>query len=131
MGKKLLFEPLQRGEGQEVEFLLFSPKLRESHHIGSQLSSGNLVDTEINEAEGNSKVTLDNNSSVPHSYRLEIRQEGAIQREVSFTVGGGEKLEREIPFPAGESIFQLYENNKLALEDSGAKLSLHLWVDVS
>ncbi len=129
--RRLLFEPLQRGEGQELEFLLSSPKLRENHHIRSQLGSGNFADIEINEAEGKGKITLDNKSSVSYSYKLEIWQEGAIQEETSFTVAGGEKLEREVEFPPGESIFQLYEGAELVLEDSGAELSLHLWLDVS
>ena len=129
--RRLLFEPLQRGENQKLEFLLFSPKLRESHHICSQLNSGNFVDMEISEVEGKGKIILDNNSSIPYSYRLEIWQQGAIQRQVSFTVAGGEKLEREVEFSPGESIFQLYENDRLALKDSGAELSLLLWMDVS
>lgn len=129
--RNLLFEPLQKGERQKLEFLLFSPKLRESHHIRSQLGSGNFVNIEINEAEGRGKITLDNNSSVPYSYRLEIWQQGAVRSEVSFSVAGGEKLEEEIQYPPGESIFQLYEEGELILKDSGVELSLYLWLDVS
>jgi len=129
--RNLLFEPLQKGERQKLEFLLFSPKLRENHHIRSQLGSGKFVDIEINEAEGRGKITLDNNSGVPYSYRLEIWQQGAVQREVSFSVAGGEKLEEEIQYPPGESIFQLYEEGELILKDSGVELSLYLWLDVS
>lgn len=129
--RNLLFEPLQKGERQKLEFLLFSPKLRENHHIRSQLGSGNFVDIEINEAEGKGKITLDNNSGVPYSYRLEIWQQGAVQREVSFSVAGGEKLEEEIQYPPGESNLQLYEESELILKDSGVELSLYLWLDVS
>jgi len=129
--RNLLFEPLQKGERQKLEILLFSPKLRENHHIRSQLGSGNFVNIEINEAEGRGKITLDNNSGVPYSYRLEIWQQGAVQREVSFSVAGGEKLEEEIQYPPGESIFQLYEEGELILKDSGVELSLYLWLDVS
>lgn len=129
--RNLLFEPLQKGERQKLEFLLFSPKLRESHHIRSQLGSGNFVNIEINEAEGRGKITLDNNSSVPYSYRLEIWQQGAVRSEVSFSVADGEKLEEEIQYPPGESIFQLYEEGELILKDSGVELSLYLWLDVS
>jgi len=128
---RLLFEPLQRGEEQELEFLLFSPKLREGHHIQSQLSSGNFVDIEINEAEGKGKITLDNTSAAPYSYRLEVWQQGVVQGELDFTVAGDEKLEREVEFPPGESVFQLYEDGELRLKDSGVELSLHLWLDVS
>jgi len=127
----LLFEPLQQGEKQKLAFLLLSPKLREEHHISSQLSSGNFVDLEINEAEGRGKITLDNKGSLAYSYRLEVWQGGAVQKEVSFTVAAAEKLERELQYPPGESIFQLYENGELMLKDSGAELCLHLWVDVS
>lgn len=129
--RNLLFEPLQKGERQKLEFLLFSPKLRESHHIRSQLGSGNFVNIEINEAEGRGKITLDNNSGVPYSYRLEIWQQGAVRSEVSFSVADGEKLEEEIQYPPGESIFQLYEEGELILKDSGVELSLYLWLDVS
>ena len=127
----LLFEPLQKGENQKVGFLCFSPKLRENHHICSQLSSGNYVDIEINESEGRGKITLDSKSTGSHSYRLEVWQKGVIQSEISFTVAGGEKLEREFQFPPDESNFQLYENEALTLKDTGAELSLHLWMNVS
>lgn len=129
--RTVLFEPLWRGEKQKVEFLLFSPKLREGHHIRSLLKSGNFADLEIKEAEGEGKITLDNKCSVPYGYKLEIWQEGTMQREISFTVAGGDKLEQEIHYPPGESTFQLYEGGKLALKDSGVELSLHLWLDVS
>jgi len=129
--RRLVFEPLQRGEGQKMEFLLFSPKLRGGHHIRSQLGSGNFADIEIDETEGKGKITLDNKSSVPYGYKLEVWQGGVIQQELSLSVGGGEKLEEGISFPVGQSIFQLYEDGRLALKDSGAGLSVHLWLDVS
>jgi len=129
--RRLVFEPLQRGGGQKMEFLLFSPKLRGGHHIRSQLGSGNFVDIEIDETGGKGKITLDNKSSVPYGYKLEVWREGTIQQELSLSVSGDEKLEEGISFPVGKSIFQLYENDRLALKDSGAGLSLHLWLDVS
>ena len=129
--REILFEPLQRGEGQKLEFLLFSPKLRQDYHISSELDNGSFADIEINEARGEGKITVDNNSTVSGSYRLEIWQGDAIQKEINFTVAGGEKLEKEVEFPPGESIFRLYENNELALKDRGAELSLHLWLAVS
>ncbi|MBN2187605.1 MAG: DUF1616 domain-containing protein [Dehalococcoidia bacterium] len=129
--RRLVFEPLRRGEGQKLEFLLFSSKLRGGHHIRSQLGSGNFVDIEVDEADGRGKIALDNKSSAPYDYKLEIWQGGAIQQELSLSVGGYEKLEEGISFPAGKSIFQLYEDDTLALKDSGAGLSVHLWLDVS
>ena len=129
--RSLLFEPLQRGKRQKLEFLLFSPKLREGHHIRSQLGDGDFVDIEINEAEGKGKITLDNSSDASHSYSLEIWQQGAMQKKMDFTVAGGEKLEQKIQYPPGESTFQLYKEGEIALQDSGDELSLHLWIDVS
>lgn len=129
--RKVFFEPLSRGEGQKLEFLLFSPGLREDYHIRSELDSGGLVDMEINEAEGNGEITVDNNSTASSSYRLEVWQGDVMQKEISFTVAGGEKLEKEVEFPAGKSIFRLYEDDKLALKDRGDELSLHLWLNVS
>jgi uncharacterized membrane protein len=127
----VVFEPLQRGEEQKLEFLLFSPKLREEYHIRSQLDSGTLIDIKMDEAEGKGSISIDNNSSASRSYRLEVWQQGEVQGEVSFTAAADEKLERKLEFPSGESIFQLYENGELKLEDNGAELSLHLWLDVS
>jgi hypothetical protein len=129
--RSLLFEPLQRGKRQKLEFLLFSPKLREGHHIRSQLGDGDFVDIEINEAEGKGKITLDNSSGASYSYSLEIWQQGAMQKKMDFTVAGGEKLEQKIQYPPGESTFQLYKEGELALQDSGDELSLHFWIDVS
>jgi len=77
------------------------------------------------------KITLDNNSSSPHHYILEIWQQGIVKREINFTAAGGEKLEQEIQYPSGESIFQLYKDGELVLKDTGVELSLHLWIDVS
>jgi len=128
---RLLFEPLTVGEGQKLEFMLFSPKPRENQRISTQLEDGNYVDIKINEAEGKGEISLENKSRVTCNYRLEVWQQGTVQREISFTVAGGEKLEREIQYPPGKSIFLLYEGDELVLKDSGAKLSLHLWLDVS
>jgi len=127
----ILFEPVHKGEKQKLEFLLFSPKLRQNHHIRSQLVDGDFVDIIINEADGEGKITLDNNSSSPHHYSLEICQQGIVKREISFTAASGEKLEQEIQYPPGESTFQLYKDGELVLKDTGVELSLHLWVDVS
>ncbi len=127
----LFFEPLKVGEGQKLEFLLFSPKPRENQHIRSQLPDGNYIDITINEAEGKGEVSLDNKSGSTCNYRLEVWQKETVQKEISFTVAGGEKLERDIQYPPGKSIFQLYEGDELVMKDSGAKLSLHLWLDVS
>jgi len=127
----ILFEPVHKGEKQKLEFLLFSPKLRQNHHIRSQLVDGDFVDIIINEADGEGKITLDNNSSSPHHYILEIWQQGIVKREINFTAAGGEKLEQEIQYPSGESIFQLYKDGELVLKDTGVELSLHLWIDVS
>jgi len=129
--REIFFEPLERGEGQKLEFLLFSPKLRQDYHISSELDNGSFADIEINEARGEGKITVDSNSTVSGSYRLEIWQGDAMQKEINFTVAGGEKVENEVGFPPGESIFWLYENDKLALKDRGAELSLHLWLAVS
>ena len=127
----ILFEPVHKGQKQKLEFLLFSPKLRQDHHIRSQLVNGDFVDIIINEADGEDKITLDNNSSKPHSYSLEIWQQGIVKREINFTAAGGEKLEQEIQYPSGESTFQLYKDGELVLKDTGVELSLHLWTDVS
>jgi len=128
---RLLFEPLKVGEGQKLEFMLFSPQPRENQHISSQLPDGNYVDIIIDESEGGGEISLENKSSVTCNYRLEVWQKETMQREMSFTVAGGDKLEQEIQYPPGKSIFQLYEGDKLVLKDSGAKLALHLWLDVS
>lgn len=56
---------------------------------------------------------------------------GCAEGSELYTVAAAEKLERELQYPPGESIFQLYENGELMLKDSGAELCLHLGVDVS
>jgi len=126
----VLFEPLKTGEKLKLEFLLFSPKLRQGHHISGELDSGNFVDIEVDEEEGEATITLDNKAGTDYRYRLELWQGGAVQREASYTVGAEEKVEEEFEFPTAESVFRLYEEGELVVEDSGAELSLHLWVDV-
>jgi len=128
---ELIFEPLNQGEKQKLEFLLFSSMMREAHHICGELASGNFFDLEINEAEGRGTASLDNKSGASHSYRVEVWQNGALQNEVNFTAAGGAEMEEKVSFPPGKYIFLIYEDNALAVEDSGAELSLHLWLDVS
>ena len=126
----VLFELLHKGEKQKLEFLLFSPKLRQGQHISRELPDGNFVDIEIDEAEGVGKISLDNESGGSRSYRVEVWQKGAVVGEGSFVVAAEEELEEEFQFPPGESLFLLYEGAELVVEDIGAELSLHLWVDV-
>ena len=128
---ELIFEPLNLGEKQKLEFLLFSSRMREGHHICGELASGNFFDLEINETKGRGTASLDNKSSSSHGYRVELWQDEVLQKEIIFTAAEGEKLEEKFPFPPGKSIFLIYEDNELAIEDSGAELSLHLWLDVS
>jgi hypothetical protein len=67
---------------------------------------------------------------MPRTYRLEIWQQETVQKEVDLNAAAGEKLEDEISFLPGESVFLLYEDDELVLDDSGAELSLHLWLNV-
>ena len=127
----LFYEPLQTGYGQKLEFLLFYSKLRQGHHFRSTLDSGCFTDIALDEAEGTVEVSLDNKSWNSHSYRLEILQHGDLITEEIYTVTAGEMLEEEIQFTPGESILMLYEDGELVLEDKGAELSLHLWLDVN
>lgn len=126
----LYYEPLRAGYGQKLEFLLFYPKLRQGQHFRSSLGSGCFADIALDEAEGTAEVSLDNRDSNSHSYRLEILQQGNIIKEGIFTVNAGEKLEEEFQFTPGEMTFMLYEDGELVLEDTGAELSLHLWLDI-
>ena len=126
----LFYEPLQTGYGQKLEFLLFYPKLRQGHHFRSSLESGCFADIALDEAEGTAEVNLNNKSSNSHSYRLEVLQQGNVIKEEMFTVNSEEVLEEEIQFTPGQSILKLYEDGELVLEDRGAELSLHLWMNV-
>ena len=127
----LFYEPLQTGYGQKLEFLLFYPKLRQGHHFRSTLESGCFADIALDEAEGTVEVSLNNQNGDSHSYRLEILQQGNIIKEEIYTVNAGEMLEEEIQFTPGESVLMLYEDGELVLEDKGAELSLHLWLDIN
>jgi uncharacterized membrane protein len=126
----VMFEALKAGERLKLEFLLFSPSLRHGHHIASLLDSGNFVDIEVDEGKGEGTITLDKKAGTTHRYRLEVWQGGALRREASFTLGAEEKVEEKFEFPPEESVFRLYEEGEPVIADSGADLSLHLWVDV-
>jgi len=126
----LFYEPLLAGYGQKLEFILFYPKVRQGHHFRSSLDSGCFADIALDEAEGTAEVSLNNKSWNSYSYRLEILQQGNIIKEEIFTVNAKEMLEVDIQFTPGESILMLYEDGGLVLEDTGAELSLHLWLDV-
>ena len=127
----LFYEPLQTGYAQKLEFLLFYPKLRQGHHFRSTLESGCFADIALDEAEGTVEISMNNQNGDSHSYRLEILQHGDLITEEIYTVIAGEMLEEEIQFTPGESILMLYEDDELVLEDKGAELSLHLWLDVN
>ena len=49
----------------------------------------------------------------------EVRLESGEERKVDFR------------YPPGETVFRVYDGGTLMLDDSGAELSLHLWVDVT
>lgn len=127
----LFYKPLQTGYAQKLEFLLFYPKLRQGHHFRSTLESGCFADIALDEAEGTVEISMNNQNGDSHSYRLEILQHGDLITEEIYTVIAGEMLEEEIQFTPGESILMLYEDDELVLEDKGAELSLHLWLDVN
>ncbi len=127
---RIIFEPLFRGEKQKLEFLLFSSLMREDYSLSANLDSGNFFALEINEAEGWATASLNNESGAAHSYGIEVWQNGALHKEVGFTVLEGNEIEEKFSFPPDKSIFLVYEDGELVIEDSGAELSLHLWLDV-
>ena len=132
--KKLFFEPLNAGKNQRVEFLLFYSKLREAYHLRSQISSDISVDIEINEVDGKGKINFFNTSNTSDilygNYRLEILQGEVKESELDMTLTGEKIMEKEFQFKSGNSIFKLYQGERLVLNDSGAERVLYLWVDM-
>jgi uncharacterized membrane protein len=127
---RIFYEPQQMGSEQRLEFLLFYPKLRQGHALSTLLEDDGFARIVVDEAEGEAEISLDNKAEVSRNYRLEVWQQGAVQKEIDISVNAGEQFKDEVYFPAGESVFLLYEDDELVLEDSGAELSLHLWLTV-
>ncbi len=127
----VLVAALVAGEQRELEFLLFSPRPREGYVLRAVLPPDGYATIELHEAEGLADVTLQDSTDAVHHYRIEAWQDGTVVAQQDVDVQAGAERKLAFAFPPGETQFRLYDDDHLVLDDSGAELSLHLWVDVA
>ncbi len=118
------------GDQQELEFLLFSPRPREGYVLRALLAGDGYASMELHEAEGRADVTLQANTTANADCRIEAWQDGQLVAQEDIEVEAGTQRKVDFRFPPGETTFRLYDGGRLMLDDSGAELTLHLWVDV-
>ena len=118
------------GEKLKLEFLLFSPRPREGYHLRALLGGDGYVTMELHEAKGQATVTLQASEESAHDCRVQAWQSGQLVAEEGIRVESGEQRRLDFRYPPGEAVFRIYDGEELALDDSGAELVLHLWVDV-
>lgn len=119
------------GEQLELEFLLFSPRPREGYVLRALLTGDGYASIELHEAKGQANVTLQASTNADHHCRVEAWQQGRMVAQQDLEVKAGAERKTDFSHPPGETVFLLYDGNELVLDDSGAELALHLWVDVS
>ena len=121
---------LAHGERLKLEFLLFSPRPRDGYHLRALLSGDGYATLELRETKGEAVVTLKASEEASHVVRVEAWQGGRMVGGETVQVAAGKELKQTFRYPAGETVFRLYDGDTLVLDDSGAELALHLWVDV-
>jgi len=118
------------GEKLKLEFLLFSPRPREGYHLRALLGGDGYASMELHEAKGQATVTLQASEESAHDCRIEAWQSGQLVAQETVRVEAGEEDKVDLRYPPGETVFRLYDGETLVLDDSGAELALHLWVEV-
>ena len=119
------------GERLKLELLLFSPRLREGYNLRALLAGDGYTSVEVHEAKGRATVTLQAGEEPAHDCRIEAWQGGQLVAQDEIRVESGEERSLDFRYPPGETLFRVYDGGALVLDDSGAELSLHLWVDVT
>ncbi len=127
----IAISPLVPGEDRKLELLLFMPKPRDGYYLRGLLGEDGYASIELDESEGKAKVTVSSGESGSHECRVEAWQGGQRTAEADIPVAAGEEERATLTFPPGQATFRLYDGERLALDDTGAALSLHLWVDVA
>jgi len=122
--------PLVTGEEQKLEFLLFSSRPRVGYHLRALIGDEGYVSIELDEETGKSEVTLTAGETRAAECRIEAWQNGSLVAEENASAEAGDKERHTFKHPAGPTLFKIYEGDTLILDDTGAMLSLHLWVDV-
>jgi uncharacterized membrane protein len=123
--------PLVAGEDQKLELLLFTPKPRVGYYLRALLGEDGYASIELDEVKGRADVTLNAGDTSSHDCRIEAWQNGQMTTQSAVSVPAGEETQVTLRYPAGQTQFRLYDGDTLVLDDSGAALSLHLWVDVT
>ncbi|MBN1857522.1 MAG: DUF1616 domain-containing protein [Dehalococcoidia bacterium] len=122
--------PLVAGEQQQLQLLLFNPRMRVGQTLRAQLSDDGYASIQIDEGKGEARVTLAAGDNQDHTCSIEAWQSGRVASTTDFHVPHGQDMHENFEFPSGETMFRLYDNGVLVLDDSGAELALHLWIDV-
>jgi len=123
--------PLVPGEDRKLELLLFMPKPRDGYYLRALLGEDGYASIELDESKGNAKVTVSAGESAGHNCRVEAWQGGQRTAMTEIPVAASEEKKVTLTFPPGQAQFRLYDGGTLVLNDTGAALSLHLWIDVT
>jgi hypothetical protein len=122
---------LAPGIGQQLDFLLFSPLLRDGGFLQSYLIGCGGAVIDVHEERGEASVTLNAGDESFHSCRIEAWQGGRKVSELPMHVDVNEVRTFDFSYPAGETRFRLYDGNVLVMNDTGADQFVRFWVDVS
>jgi hypothetical protein len=84
----------------------------------------------LHEAKGQAAVTLQASEESAHDCRIEAWQNGQLVARETVRIEAGDESKVNLRYPPGETLFRLYDGEALVLDDTGAELALHLWVEV-
>lgn len=120
---------LTAGERLRLEFLLHGRLTRDGYDLWAALDGGGDAVLRLQESRGRATITA-HAGDTAHCCRIEAWQSGSLVAYEEFEIDPGGRRTLTFRYPAGQTEFRVYDNGTLALEDSGALLNLHLWVDV-
>jgi len=86
---------------------------------------------ELHEATGRATVLLQAGEESAHDCLIEAWQNGQLVAQEPLRVEADKERKVVFRYPPGETVFRLYDGGTLVLDDTGAELALHLWVDVA
>ena len=128
--QEIAVTPLVAGDEQKLELLLFSSRPRVGYFLRCLIGEDGCVSIELNEQNGQSEVTLTAGEASAAECRIEAWQNGSLVAQETARVEAAGKEQHIFEHPRGTTLFKVYDAETLVLDDTGATLALHLWVDV-
>ncbi len=118
------------GGRMKLELLLFSQRPRDDYSLYAAMSGGGDVVLHLSESDGRVRITAHAGEDTTHHCHIEAWQDHILVAAGDFHLRPNGRYASTFRYPPGQTSFRLYDNGTNVLDDTGAMLSLHLWVAV-